>query len=72
MEAVRARIAPGSDHGQPAEVMGPAFGMARALLGVGQPGVGQAQERSVRPLDQVDLDQARPGGTSSLPSQPKL
>src|SRR5271169_2858653 len=40
--------------------MGPAFRMAGALLGIGQAGVRQAQQRSVRLLDQVDLDQARP------------
>src|SRR5580704_3148666 len=57
---VRARVAPGRRLGQPAEVMGPAFRMAGALLGIGQAGVGQAQQRSVRLLDQVDLDQARP------------
>ncbi len=34
--------------------------MAGALLGIGQAGVGQAQQRSVRLLDQIDLDQARP------------
>ena len=52
--------------------MGPAFRMAGALLGIGQAGVGQAQQRSVRLLDQVDLDRLDPGGTTSLPSQPKL
>jgi hypothetical protein len=30
--------------------MGPAFRMAGALLGIGQAGVGQAQQRSVRLL----------------------
>src|SRR5215471_9569121 len=60
VERVRARIAPGSDLGQPAEVMGPAFRMAGALLGSGQAGVSQAQQGPVRLLDQVDLDQARP------------
>src|SRR3546814_13514262 len=34
--------------------------MASALLGRGQAGVGEAQQRSVRLLDQVDLDKARP------------
>src|SRR5271170_7955225 len=35
--------------------------MAGALLGIGQAGVGQAQQGSVRVLvDQIDLDQARP------------
>lgn len=72
MPGVRPRFTPGRNLGQPAEVMGPAFRMAGALLGVRQAGVGQAQQRSVRLLDQVDLDQARPGGTTSLPSQPKL
>jgi hypothetical protein len=33
--------------------------------------MGQAQQRSVRLLHQVDLYQAR-RGTTSLPSQPKL
>ena len=69
---VRARVAPGRDLGQPAEVMGPAFRMAGALRGIGQAGVGQAQQRSVRLLDQIDLDRLDPGGTASLPSQPKL
>src|SRR5438067_5834220 len=40
--------------------MRPALGMAGALLGIGQAGVRQAQQRSVRLLDQIDLDQARP------------
>ena len=31
MEGVRARVAPGCDRGQPAEVVGPAFGMAGAV-----------------------------------------
>src|SRR5262249_60103087 len=57
---VRARVAPGSDLGQAADVVNPAFRMAGALLGIRQAGVGQAQQRSVRLLDQVDLDQARP------------
>src|SRR5580658_7300416 len=60
MKAVWARIAPGCHHGQPAEVMGPAFRMPCALLGTGQASVGQPEQRSVRPLDQVDLDEARP------------
>ena len=34
--------------------------MAGALRGIGQAGVGEAQQRSVPLLDQVDLDQARP------------
>jgi hypothetical protein len=38
--------------------MGPAFRMAGTLLGIRQTGVGQAQYRSVRLLEQVDLDQA--------------
>ena len=46
MPGVRARIAPGCKLGQPVEVMGPPFRMAGALLGVGQAGVGQAQQRS--------------------------
>src|SRR5260370_15506143 len=61
VEGVWARVAPGGKFGQPAEVMGPAFGMAGALLGIGQASMGQAQQGSVRRLlDQVDLDQARP------------
>src|ERR1700746_2196151 len=56
---VGARVAPGGNLGQPAEVMGPAFRMAGALLGTGQAGVSQAQQGSVRLLDQVDLNQAR-------------
>ena len=39
---VRARIAPGANLAQPPEVMGPAFRVAGALLGIGQAGVGQA------------------------------
>ena len=35
VERVRAWVAPGGDLGQPAEVMGPAFRMAGALLGSG-------------------------------------
>src|SRR3954447_21248851 len=45
---VRARVAPARDLGQPAEVVGPAFRVAGALLGVGQAGVGQAQQRPVQ------------------------
>jgi len=37
---VRTRVAPGCNLGQPAEVMGPAFRVAGALLDVGQAGVG--------------------------------
>src|SRR6476619_3718114 len=55
---VRARVAPGRNLSQPVEVMGPAFGMAGALRGIGQARVGQAQQRSVRLLDQIDLDRA--------------
>jgi hypothetical protein len=40
---IRARIAPDCNLGQPAKVMGPAFRMAGALLGIRQAGVGQAQ-----------------------------
>jgi 5,10-methenyltetrahydromethanopterin hydrogenase len=47
---IRAQLAPGRNFGQPAEVMGPAFRMASALLGIRQAGVGQAQQRSVRLL----------------------
>jgi hypothetical protein len=73
MPGVRARVAPGRNLGQPFEVMGPSSRMAGTLLDSGQAGVGQAQQRPVRRLfDQVDLYQARPGGTVSLPSQPKL
>src|SRR6516225_9896962 len=57
---VGARVAPGGDLGQPAEVMGPAFGMGGALLGIGEARVGHAQQGSVGLLDQIDLDQARP------------
>src|SRR6516162_1927649 len=39
--------------------MGPAFRMVGALFGTREAGVGQAQQRSVRLLDQIDLDQAR-------------
>src|SRR5215471_1732790 len=58
MEGVRAWVAPRGNFGQPGEIMGPAFRVAGALLGIGQAGVGQAQQGSVRLLDQVDLDQA--------------
>jgi hypothetical protein len=51
---------PGGDLSQPAEIMGPAFHLAGALLNIGQARVGQAQQRSVRLLDQIDLDHARP------------
>src|SRR5262249_37760265 len=57
---VRARVAPGRSLGQTTDIMGPAFRMAGALLLVGEAAVGQAQQRSVRLLDEVDLDQARP------------
>jgi uncharacterized protein len=39
---VRARVSPGSNLGESAKVMGPAFRMVSALLGIGQAGVGQA------------------------------
>ena len=58
MPGVWARVAPGRNLGQPAEVMGPAFRMTGALLGIGQAGVGEAHQRSVRLLDQIYLDQA--------------
>src|SRR5437868_3171544 len=35
VKGIRARVAPGYNLGQPAEVMGPAFRMAGALLGIG-------------------------------------
>jgi len=50
MKGVGARVAPGGNLHQPAEVISPAFRMAGALLGIGQAGVGQAQQRSVRVL----------------------
>src|SRR5262249_8706385 len=50
MKGVRARIAPGGNLRQPAEAISPAFRKAGALLGIGQTGVGQAQQRSVRVL----------------------
>ena len=55
---------PGSDLGQPAEVMRPAFRMAGALLGIGQAAVGHAQQRSVR-LRSIRSISTRldPGGT---------
>ena len=53
---IRARVAPGGNLGQPVEIMGPAFLVAGALLGIGQAGVREAQQRSGRLLDQVDLD----------------
>ena len=52
--------------------MGPAFGMGGALLGIGEARVGHAQQGSIGLLDQIDLDQARPRGTTSLPSKPQL
>ena len=57
---VRTWVAPRRDHGQSAQVMCPAIGMIGALLGSGQAGVCHAQQRAVRLLEQVDLDQARP------------
>ena len=55
---VRAHVAAARDLSQPVEVMGPAFCMAGALRGIGQAGVGKAQQRSVRLFDQIDLDRA--------------
>lgn len=52
------RITPGGHLGQPAEVMGPAFRMTGALLGIGQASMGQAEQRSVRLFDEVDLNKA--------------
>src|SRR5580658_8226311 len=57
---IRARVVPGGDLREPADVMRPTFRMAGALLGIRQARVGQAKQRSVRLLDQIDLDQARP------------
>ena len=56
---IRARIASRCNLGQPVEVMRPAFCVAGALFGTGQARMDQAQQRSVRLLHQVDLDQAR-------------
>src|SRR6266480_1332448 len=53
---IRARVAPACNLGQSAKVMRPAFRMAGALFGAGQAAMGQAQQRSVRLLDQVDLE----------------
>jgi hypothetical protein len=55
-------VTPGCNLCEPAQVMGPPSGMAGTLLGVGQAGVGHAQQRSLRLLHQVDLDQAGSGG----------
>jgi hypothetical protein len=53
---VRARIASCRNLSQSTEVMSPAFRMPGALLSIGQAAVSQAQQRSVRLLDQVDLN----------------
>jgi len=58
--------------GQPAEVMHPTLIVAGALLRVRKTAMGYAQQGAAVPVDKVDLDQARSGGTTSLPSQPKL
>ena len=68
---IRPRVVAGCNRGQPIDVVRPAFRMTGALLGMGQAGVGQAQQRSFRLFDEVDFDEA-PGGTISLPSHPKL
>ena len=69
---VGSRIATGGCHRQPSEVVGPTLLVAGAGLGVGQSTVGHAQQRPAPLVDQVDLDQADPGGIVSRPSQPKL
>jgi hypothetical protein len=47
--------------------------MTSTLLSIGQAVVGKAKQRSIWLLDQVDLStRLDPGGTTSLPSQPKL
>jgi hypothetical protein len=56
---VRARVASGCSLGQSAEVMVPALERTGALLSIGQAGVGQAQQRSVWLLDQVDPEVGR-------------
>jgi hypothetical protein len=69
----RVRVAPGCHLGEPAEVMGPAVRMASALLGIGQAGMGQAQQRSVRSGEDPALDgngrAARPAARRALSCQ---
>jgi hypothetical protein len=69
---IGAWIAAGRSHRQPAEVMRPTCLVKGTLCGIRQAAMGHAQQRAALPLDQVDLDQADPGGTASLSSQPKL
>src|SRR3546814_9924126 len=52
---VGARVAPGRNLGQPFEVVPPALRMASALLGRGQAGVGEAQQRSVRQIGRAHV-----------------
>src|SRR5215468_923354 len=66
VKGVRARVAPGGNLTQPAEVISPAFRMAGALLGIGQAGVGQAQA-AFRPAA-VPSGRSRPGLTPAAPS----
>ena len=59
-EVVDAGISAGGGHPQPAEVVRPARGVVGALGGVGKSGMGHAHERAALPVEEVDLDQARP------------
>ena len=57
MPRVWAWVAAGRNLYQSVEIMGPAFRMTGALLGIGKPGVGEALQRSLRLLvQQVDFD----------------
>src|ERR1700733_977963 len=58
--AIDTRISARRGHPQSTEIVGPALGMAFALISVGKSGMGHAHKRSAISLQQVDLDQARP------------
>ena len=59
-------------NGEPPQVMRPTPGVVGALHRVRKTAMGHAQQGATIPLDEVDPIKLDPGGTSSLPSQPKL
>ena len=65
---IRARVAPGCNLDQPAEVMGPAIGMAGALLAIGEAAVGQARTQLPGPMSASK----RPSAVWLNPSLAKL
>src|SRR6185312_4781186 len=58
--AIRSGVAAGCGQGQAPEIVDPTPLMSGAGLGARQTAMGEVQQRAALPLDQIDLDQARP------------